>query len=476
MIHVLISSLTKNEKGYFIKKLSNNESIYVDLFKEIDKQKNYNESLLKKKYVGTYVGNNFSFAKNYLYHAILKNLISYNSSKKDTYYYLTCIKILYEKGLYYNCSKMLKTAYQREVKVGNYLAILHIIKYTKLLLYSDLHSDFNLLNIISQEEKVLKKQQIVSKFQLLLMEVKNVKIKKGFYKESESLQIINNARNHIFLQSDSYIIDKHCEKMYHEILFMCGIILSDYELTHKHIEPLQSMIEQQAYDEYFNSYQKLEIFKQIIQYQLYNKNLESVALSTQKLKMVLNEAVDMNRLELVAAYSYIYTIEIDVLLRRNRLEEALVVEEEIDAFVSENKSLIQKRVLVILKANTLTLQFMLGDYKNALIVLNELTVTYKNELRKDIRISMMLIEVVIFYELKNMELFESRLISFNYHLKQKKTSEPVWDIYADFFNKILQGNSFSKQLSSFNEKINIHKSSSLAVGLEFLTNWINSKV
>ena len=85
-IHQLIHSLTKNEKGYFVKLLKVHggdpmNKKYFLLFSAIDKQLTYNESALTNQFKAEPFIKQFSVAKNYLIQIILKSLIQFNGTK-----------------------------------------------------------------------------------------------------------------------------------------------------------------------------------------------------------------------------------------------------------------------------------------------------------------------------------------------------------------------------------------------------------
>ena len=50
-VHELISNMDKNEKRYFVlnSSLQKGEKIYLKLFRAIEKQKNYDEKILKRQ-------------------------------------------------------------------------------------------------------------------------------------------------------------------------------------------------------------------------------------------------------------------------------------------------------------------------------------------------------------------------------------------------------------------------------------------
>ena len=86
-LHQLIKSLSAPEKGYIKKQamlhVIGSQNKYIKIFDAIDKQKEYNEKELIRKFKGEPILNNFAVAKNYLFKFILKSLESYNTSIKS---------------------------------------------------------------------------------------------------------------------------------------------------------------------------------------------------------------------------------------------------------------------------------------------------------------------------------------------------------------------------------------------------------
>ncbi|MDQ3048421.1 MAG: hypothetical protein M3R27_12800 [Bacteroidota bacterium] len=114
-LHLLIKSLTAPEKGYIKKQATihviGEQNKYIRIFDAIDKQKEYDEKAILKKFKNDPILNNFSVAKNYLFKFILKSLESYHSNvKSDLRSSLNQVEILYNKNLPVVAKKMLLKA------------------------------------------------------------------------------------------------------------------------------------------------------------------------------------------------------------------------------------------------------------------------------------------------------------------------------------------------------------------------------
>lgn len=108
LLHQLIHSLSKTEKKYF-KDTSGGQN-YLKLFDAINAQKEYNEEEIKRKFKSEPFVRNFSVAKNYLLEALLRALRNFNAGKlmdDVSYERLQNLKLLFQKGLIQSADKQI---------------------------------------------------------------------------------------------------------------------------------------------------------------------------------------------------------------------------------------------------------------------------------------------------------------------------------------------------------------------------------
>ena len=160
LIH-LIQSLSRSEKIYF-KKYTSRHVIggmnnYTRLFDVLEKQKQYDETAIKKTFKGTTFIKHLPSEKNYLYHLILKSLYGYNSEKSidaTLNELLLQVEILFEKNLFIQCGKLLqqakKIAYQHE----KFYPLITIIKY-QLAFSEKLSTEYKDV-LFKEQDKALK--------------------------------------------------------------------------------------------------------------------------------------------------------------------------------------------------------------------------------------------------------------------------------------------------------------------------------
>ncbi len=132
-VHKLIQSLSKNEKRFFKMYcyLHNNveDKNYIKLFDAIDKQKEYSEQILKKKFRGTKIEKQFAVLKKYLYDSILDALVYYHRKKKvdsEVNYIYKKAQILHNKSMSQEASILLQKAKEKAEKYECFYELLKV--------------------------------------------------------------------------------------------------------------------------------------------------------------------------------------------------------------------------------------------------------------------------------------------------------------------------------------------------------------
>jgi len=138
----LVKSLTKHEKRYFKIYSSlhtvGEKNIYVSLFDAVDKQKEYNEEVLKKKFSKQASVKQFHVIKSRLYDAILKSMRVYhsdNSAEAEINGQISNIKFLREKGLLKECENAIQKAKKLAYKYELYLRVLDLLLLELVLMH-----------------------------------------------------------------------------------------------------------------------------------------------------------------------------------------------------------------------------------------------------------------------------------------------------------------------------------------------------
>jgi len=140
-LHRLIKSLSKPEKRYFkvfsSRHVIGDQNNYQRLFDAIDKQSEYDEAAILKKFAGEAFVSRFSIAKSRLYQSILKSLDAYHANSSieaQLKRQIHCAEILYNKSLYQQSGKILHSAKKVAEKHEKITTLIEIRRWEKRLL------------------------------------------------------------------------------------------------------------------------------------------------------------------------------------------------------------------------------------------------------------------------------------------------------------------------------------------------------
>lgn len=143
-LFLLIKSLDKSEKRYFrlFSSFHGGDKKYMQVFDALEKQKYYDEKKIISKFErqGRIFGKDgfakrFPGIKHYLYNLILNSLESYKTTIDSSLHsYLNKIEILFQKGLYTQCEKVIEKGKQLAIKYDEHLALLKFLNWEIQLL------------------------------------------------------------------------------------------------------------------------------------------------------------------------------------------------------------------------------------------------------------------------------------------------------------------------------------------------------
>lgn len=140
----LISNLTGSEKRYFkinaARHVIGEANHYVHLFDLIHRQKEYDEeAVIRQAGKGT-TRHTFASEKHYLHQNILRSLCEFHSGRSALYRLheqLNAIEILFEKGLYEQCRKLIRKAKEEGYAYEKFHQILAVLRWSNLLAIRD---------------------------------------------------------------------------------------------------------------------------------------------------------------------------------------------------------------------------------------------------------------------------------------------------------------------------------------------------
>jgi hypothetical protein len=192
-LHQLIRSMSMSEKRYFkihaSRHIIGKQNNYILLFDAIGKQEVYDEAEIKKAFENTSFIKHLPSEKHYLYQQILESLNAFNQDKTflaRNSNVLISIEILYNKGLFSQCRKLIRKACAEAYALERFAILYQIVHWETMLNIKD-EDEKKLTLSIKEENRLLE----VMKLQSALMQVAfhlQVQIDKGQTSESFILE------------------------------------------------------------------------------------------------------------------------------------------------------------------------------------------------------------------------------------------------------------------------------------------------
>lgn len=166
----LVKSLTKSEKRHFRLSAANSNNNYLRLFDFIDQQEIYDETAVRKKFVGETFTKQLHVTKNYLSSLILKNLRTYHtrlSKEAELKDLLRDIEILYKRELFDQCQYAIEKTLGMAQEYEKYLVVLEACAWRRRLFLEKLgpvRSKEAVNECLALEKKSLRKLGLLNEY------------------------------------------------------------------------------------------------------------------------------------------------------------------------------------------------------------------------------------------------------------------------------------------------------------------------
>ncbi|MFN8286116.1 MAG: hypothetical protein U0V74_05145 [Chitinophagales bacterium] len=482
----LIKGLNKNEKGYFKKFFSSGSKAtnYMLLFDAIDKQQEYDEAAIMRKFRKEAFVKQLSVTKNYLFEQILKSQRAYHNQdmlNAQLNNRLENAEVLFTHALYGQSLDELQSATEMALQYDQPLKLLEIkareralhleiaakdwdqqigknVEETRALIaqysfYLDLFSIYYRLMYFWRHERTIRTQEQKQEFEMLMQSpVLKQHSKNSFYNEQLQLtiQMIYNFISNNDKESFSYM---------KQILDMW-----DKNPHMKKVEPVKYI---SAVNNYFNNCAKLERIDLIREYltKFDNSIIEK------------NEAVEAIVFETFSTYKTL------ILFAENRFEEASSLLEETRKGIKKFEGRINRVRLMLLRFNSLILYMVQNKFSEAIDMANEILDEKDVDLRRDMQAATRIIYLMLHFELNNAVMLENAIRSSKRYLQ---TRDKYFETEKIFFRHFLQLNHSSDKQQR--QKVCMELRTELTALMEndplernFLQtfnifNWLNAKI
>ncbi len=413
----LIKTLTKTEKTYFKKYASQHvkgkKNDYVTLFEIIEKENSYEEKWIIVR-MGKENFKHFPRLKNYLYENLLKALAAYHSEHSLSAEFadsLRKIEVLWSKGLYDQCAKLVRKVKKAAIAYDHQNILLEISTW-ELLLISEIHSVSNLFEEF--EENVNQQLNALQKYSenIILNQLgRKLAFKlftSGKAKNPLDEQFYNKIVHHPLLTKDEKSIPPGQIKIqYYANKLLYSVAMVDFKAVENCSNKLFLLYTQhpELILSNLNRY-KLFLYNRtltLFEMKKYPEAYETIILFRQIPEKHSQYCSDEFKSQLIFDYYSLYFI---YCFSRGRFDLAKEKTIELKILLKNIEGeLYSKRREIVLFFTTSIVYFGLEDFKNALWCINIL-VNKKEFQSSSLYPAVINLSLIIHYELQNFELID----------------------------------------------------------------------
>lgn len=454
----LIKSLSKQEKRYFklfaTRHVIGEQNKYVKLFNAIDKQLEYNEDKIKRKFSEETFIKQLHVTKNYLYKLILSSLRQYHESKSEDPFpvMIRNAQLLFKKGLIKQSEKILTKAMKIAVENEQFLQVLEVYRWRHHIIHNrnDLNGLEQYVNVDFQKElNFLDSYRNYLEFQLLHDKIFIPYWKSGGIRKKEEREIYNSLFADPLYQDVENAKSFNARMFYHNARFLYYFQIGELEKCLEHMQEQVFMFEQLAPEQRKGSkeanYHSSLINLYIIQKQLHRyqegldnlRKLRSIPTSTSALK---------NRL-----VTRSYNLEVDLYISTGQFRQGV---SNLRGFIQELQTYekqLQSQHRLGLYYNLAYLNFGAGKFTAALDWINQLLDEPDVRTREDLYAFGRILNLFIHYELGNDQLLEYIVKSTYRFLSKRKRLYKTESVILKFIKKYPNWSTNREIMNGFKE-------------------------
>ena len=241
-LHELIQSMSRSEKRYFklfAQMQGQSDNNYIQLFDAVNKQKEYNEEALKKRFAKNI--KQFGSTKFFLYKLILKSLRIFHS--EDSTYYVVANQLreadlLIRRNLYKQATKITEKCIETAEKIGAYPLLLTAYQQKQMIVLQMGRTK----NYLSELELVCTKGHRILTILQEGLDYAEISAKFNYYTElntnngDASLKVLEELMQNPLLLNENRATFFDSQKMFHHIHTLYAYAIKDWRQMYIHTQ------------------------------------------------------------------------------------------------------------------------------------------------------------------------------------------------------------------------------------------------
>lgn len=486
----LIRSLSKEEKRYFILSTSrysnSSESSSLKLFRELDRQKKFDETLLKERCRKEAFIKRLAVEKHNLYNKLLRSLAGHSASKPVETRLKEMIveaNLLLQKNLFRDFEKHVEKAKKLAYKYEKWMSLLELITLQRKLTRDGIVS-VPLTERMKEEEAALQQLTTEYGFRKLSSQVNDI-VKKSLVRGREQLaQLREIARHPLFTRPGEGLSFNSLRYKYNTLLIL------QRTLGNEEANLRYSILAEELFGKYphFQA-SSPNIYLSTLTNRIIAEgeagmvsesfsSLEKLRALSIRFRKEMSEAEFNNHL---LAY---YALTLELLRQFNSFEKGKALLPEMRSWLVSCRHLLDKQNLGVIYLAAANISFTLGDHRGAVRWVQEVIDDADiKKYRDDVQCYARIIQVIALYKLGQTKQLPRRIRStFRFLLKKKKLYRVELCLVSFIRNKMAGKQSNRSMNEKFRElkkevdHILTDKNERKALTLFDISSWLESEV
>lgn len=487
----LIKSLTKSEKRFF--KLSSSlqvgEKNYLKIFDAIDKQKEYNEDAIKSQFKDETFVQHFPSEKNHLYKLVLKSLRAYHSDNSISSILkeeIKNIEILYKKALFKECNKFLNRAKKMAISNEKFYFWFELLRWEKLLMEEAFEAgkfDKDLDELIIEEQYVIDRLRNLAEYEILYSKINYVFRRGGYVRTPDENAMVDEISDHALIKGKNTALSVRAATICYYVKGLCYTTKRKYKaasasfMRARELMDTNPLIKKDLPERYVRTLNKLLFF------QIENHDYDATHQLLSEMEGLGDEPGFGGTDIQVKIFSSTSLSRLLIFERKGDFLKAVDIIDEIQFEMEKYSGKLNKEQELMFYYTFSYIYFGAGLFNKALHWLNKVLNDNESKLRQDIYSFSRLFNLVIHYELGNLDHLEYIIKSTFRYLHKRQRAYKVETVLIKYLRKIAKSFDQEKSMQLFKDllvevKAIFKEDESEKVVLEYFDciAWINSKI
>jgi len=378
---------------------------YIRLFDAIEKQKQYDENKIKNKFIGETFIKHLPSEKNYLFSLIQKSLRQFHSQSNidvTIKELLIDAEVLYEKSLYSHCRKVILKIKKLAYKYERFAFIPEIIRIESRLY------DLKTLDALAKEEReALHKMETINTYRTLSNNVAQLVASAHQLRKKSEIdlfdKIISNPLLKKEVNADSFtakIYFFYINGVYYE---MKGDLLNGYRYRKRFVEITEA--NPQWMEIHMKNY--LPALNNLAISQMELKKFDEMSETIEKIKGVSSlKCIKASEDILLTSFIFSSILKMNLYIKTGEFVQGLSAVKEAETGLIKFAGKIHSQYEIVFHNSIKYIYFGAGEYRKSLQWSNKVINESSPEIRQDIQAMARIFNLILHYELGNMDSLE----------------------------------------------------------------------